>query len=315
MSTALIYHDEFLEHETGHSHPERPDRLRAIVQRLKDQHLWGELTHLHFQPAALRWLLRLHSRAYVDRVFDACIAEHHYVDTPDVAVSRHSAEAAQFAVGGALAAVDAVHHSQVRNAFCAMRPPGHHAERDRAMGFCLFNTVAIAADYLAAHHGYERIAIIDFDVHHGNGTQHLLEDRADILFFSIHEHPRWLYPGTGYAHETGSGAGKGHTVNIPLEPHSDDETYAEVFRAQVLPKLRAYNPQFMLLSAGFDAAAEDPLADMNLTPQGFEWITRTLRAEAESLCGGRVVSVLEGGYNLEALAAAAALHVRALLHG
>ncbi|MFW6058898.1 MAG: histone deacetylase family protein [Phycisphaeraceae bacterium] len=313
MSTGFIYHDRFLEHETGPTHPERPERLRAICDRLRQDHLWDELTHLPFSPAARKWIARLHSPHYIDRVFAACEAQHHYIDTPDSPISRHSAEIAQLAVGGVLAAVDAVHAQYVHNAFCAVRPPGHHAERDRSMGFCLFNNIAIAAEYLIAHHGYERIAIVDFDVHHGNGTQHLFEDRADVLFISLHEHPSHLYPGTGYVHERGTSAGEDHTLNLPLDPHDGDERYRHVFQAQVLPRLREFAPQFLLLSAGFDAAAEDPLAHMNVSPQGFEWMTRQLKETAESLCNGRLVSALEGGYHLRALAESVSLHVGVLL--
>ncbi len=181
------------------------------------------------------------------------------------------------------------------------------------MGFCLFNNIAIAAEYLIAQHGYERIAIVDFDVHHGNGTQHLFEDRADVLFVSLHEHPTHLYPGTGFVHERGTGAGEGHTVNIPLDPHADDERLRYVVREHVLPRVRDYGPQFLLVSAGFDAAADDQLAHLNITPQGFEWMTRQLKEAAESCCEGRMVSVLEGGYDLRVLAESVALHVGVLM--
>ena len=312
-TTALIYSDRFLEHETAPGHPERPERLRAIIERLHHEHLWDELVHLPFTPADRHWLLRVHSPHYIDRVYEACKMGRGYIDTPEVSVGRHSAEIAQFAAGGALAAVDAVHHGRATNAFCAVRPPGHHAEHDHAMGFCLFNHVAIAAEYLAAHHGYRRIAIVDFDVHHGNGTQHHFESRADVLFVSLHEHPLYVYPGSGFVHERGTGSGESYTLNVPLDPYADDDRYRHVVQEQVLPRLREFKPEFLLVSAGFDGLEADPLAHMQLTPQWFEWMTRQLKTLAESHCDGRLVSVLEGGYNLRALAEAVALHVRVLL--
>lgn len=313
MSTALIYSDRFLAHETAPGHPERPERLRAVVERLQRDGLWDELVHLPFAPAPRHWLRRVHSERYIDRVFAACAAGRSHIDTPDVSVSRHSAEIAQLASGGAIAAVEAVHAGRVGNAFCALRPPGHHAERDQAMGFCLFNHVAVAAEYLLARHGYERIAVVDFDVHHGNGTQHHFESCAKVLFVSLHGHPAHLYPGSGFVHEAGTGHGVGYTLNIPLDPHADDQRYRDVVQGQVLPKLRAFEPEFVLCSAGFDALRSDPLAQMELTPQWFEWMTRQLKSTAEACSNGRLVSLLEGGYEVQLLAEAVSLHVRELL--
>lgn len=313
MPTGLIYSDRFLEHDTGVRHPERPDRLRAIVDRLKAQHLWNELVHLPFGPADRAWIERLHDPRYVERVFAACAAGEAHIDAADSAICPASGEVAQLAVGGVLAAVDAVMAGKVNNAFCAVRPPGHHAERDRSMGFCLFNNVAIAAEYLIAHHGLERVAVVDFDVHHGNGTQHLFEHRRDVLVVSLHEHPRYLYPGTGFVHEQGAGAGEGYTLNLPLDPRTGDDAYRHAMVFKVTPRLERFQPQCLLVSAGFDAAHDDPLAHMEVTAEGFAWITRHLKAQAQRLCGGRLVSVLEGGYNLRSLAEAVSLHVQALL--
>jgi acetoin utilization deacetylase AcuC-like enzyme len=209
MSTGLIYSERLLEHDTGPMHPERPDRLRAIVAGLKRSGAWDRLTHLEFGPAERKWIERLHDPAYVDRVYEQCRAGRPYIDTHDSVICEKSAELAQLAVGGGLAAAEAVMKGSVTNAFCAVRPPGHHATRDRAMGFCLFNTTAIATEYLIAQHQLDRVAIVDFDVHHGNGTQSLFEARSDVLFISIHEDPDYLYPGSGYAHERGIGEGLG----------------------------------------------------------------------------------------------------------
>lgn len=312
MSTGLIYADAFLDHDTGPGHPERPDRLRTIIERLKAKRLYDELTLLPFEPATVAQLERVHDPAFVRRVFATCEAGEAMFDG-DTPVCPLSAQIAQLAAGGAIAAVDAVMAGDVDNAFCATRPPGHHAERGRAMGFCLFNNVAVAAQHLIDQHRLERVAIIDFDVHHGNGTQDIFYARPDVFFCSIHEHPTFLYPGTGFVHETGEGPGEGWTLNIPMPPRSGDEDYRYALVFKLMPLLERFEPQFVLLSAGFDAAAEDPMAHMNVTPEGFGWITRHLLAEARRLCDGRVVSILEGGYHLRSLAESTRVHVEALL--
>ena len=313
MSTGLIYDDRFLNHDTGAGHPERPDRLRAIVRRLKDDGLWDRLTHLAFEPTNETRLERLHTPGYVARVREACAMELPYIDVVDSAINAQSHDLAKLAVGGVLRAVEAVMDGEVDNAFCAVRPPGHHAEADRSMGFCLFGNVALAAEALISDHGLDRVAIVDFDVHHGNGTQHLLEDRADLLFVSVHQSPQTCYPGTGYAHECGRGPGTGFTLNVPLPPGSGDAEHLAAFDQAVLPRLESFAPQFLLLSAGFDSAAADPLAHMELTTAGFAAITGRLLEVAGRHARGRVVSVLEGGYDLGALGEGVAAHVRLLL--
>lgn len=313
MSTGLIYSDRFLEHDTGQGHPERPDRLRAIVQRLKADGLWDRLTPLDFEAAGRSRLERLHSPKYVWRVYEACAHQLSHIDVPDSAICEDSADIAELAVGGVLRAVAAVMAGEVDNAFCATRPPGHHAEADRSMGFCLFANVALAAEALLSDHGLERVAVVDFDVHHGNGTQHLLEKRGDALFISIHGDPLSLYPGTGFAHETGWGQGQGRTLNIEMRPGSGNAHYLQAFDEQVVPALHDFAPQFLLISAGFDAADGDPLASMRVTTEGFEAMTRRLLDVAAEHADGRVVSVLEGGYDLASLAAGVSAHLRVLL--
>jgi acetoin utilization deacetylase AcuC-like enzyme len=318
MTTALVYHDAFLRHDPGPDHPERPERLRAIVARLHQNHLWEQLVHLPAPPATESDLATLHDPAYIQRLRAACAAGEKFIDEKECGICPLSFEAAVRAVGGVLAAVDAVMAGRhlgrsVRNAFCAVRPPGHHAERAHAMGFCLFNHVALAAQRLIARHGLQRVAIVDFDAHHGNGTQHLFEDRADVLFISLHEHPAFQYPGSGFAWEVGRGAGAGFTVNVPLQPLGGDREYRTAFHGYVLPALDNFKPQFLLLSAGFDACAHDPLGRMTVTPMGFAWMTRQLKMAAERHCGGKLASVLEGGYGLQSLAECAALHVGTLL--
>jgi acetoin utilization deacetylase AcuC-like enzyme len=200
----------------------------------------------------------------------------------------------------------------LKRVFVAARPPGHHAEPDRAMGFCLFSNIAIASRYLQKQHGIRRVAIVDFDVHHGNGTQACLEADPTVLFISVHQDPRTCYPGSGYAHETGEGAGEGFTINLPLQPGSDDDDYLRTFDEHVTPALDRFKPEVLLISAGFDAHSEDPLAQMNLSEDGFEQMTRRLAAVADRHCGGRIVSVLEGGYNLRAMGRSVVKHLMAL---
>jgi len=313
MPTGLVYSPRFQEHDTGANHPERPARLAAIVERLKADGLWERLVHLPFGPVDMQWILRIHDRDYVDRLLAACRAGDPHIDTVDSAICPASAEIAQLAVGGAVAAADAVMRQEVENAFCALRPPGHHAERDRSMGFCLYNNIAIAAEYLVSHHGLQRVAIVDFDVHHGNGTQHAFESRGDVLFISMHEDPAFLYPGTGSAEEVGRGAGRGATVNCPLHPGSGDATCRQRFKAQVMPALNGFHPQFLLVDAGFDAAGAVPLVKSSWASGTFAWMTAELKAAAEKHCDGRLVSFREGGYNLQSLARCAADHVRVLL--
>ncbi|MEO1237910.1 MAG: histone deacetylase, partial [Planctomycetota bacterium] len=298
--TGLVYDERFLEHDTGAGHPERADRLRAIVDRLRRDGLWDKLEHLEFGPASASRLERLHSPGYVHRVEEACAHGLAYVDTPDVAVCAASDGVARRAAGGVLRAVEAVMAGEVGNAFCAVRPPGHHAEAGRAMGFCLYANVALAAEALVEDHGLSRVAVVDFDVHHGNGTQHLLEGRADVLFVSVHEDPTQQYPGTGFTQETGRGAGEGFTLNVPLASGAGDAAWDAAFEAEVLPRLEAYRPEFVLVSAGFDAAAADPLGHLAVSNAGFVGATRRLVEVAQRHAGGRLVSVLEGGYDLEA---------------
>lgn len=313
MATGLIHDKRFQDHDTGPNHPERPERLEAIDRHLNRTDLINRVKLLPFTKADLTWIRKVHTASYIDRLRLACDQGRMFIDVPDSAICPSTFDIALLAVGGVLSAVDHVMREEVHNAFCAVRPPGHHAEFDRSMGFCMFNNIAIAAEYLLNHHGLERVAIVDFDVHHGNGTQHTFEARKDVLFISIHEDPAHLYPGTGYAHETGSGEGKGYTINVPMHPMSGDEAYMAAFEEHILPALIRHKPQALLLSAGFDAAAGDPLAHIMLSMNGFDWITRHLRDVSETHCGGRLISILEGGYDLDSLSEAVGRHLRVLI--
>jgi len=260
-------------------------------------------------------LLRIHDAAYIARIEEACQSAPLRLD-PDTVVSERSYDIARRATGGMLVATDAVMDGRVDRAVVTARPPGHHAEHARAMGFCLFNHIAIAADHLTRRFdggGLQRVAIVDYDVHHGNGTQHVLETRRDVLFISIHQHPATCYPGTGYADECGTGEGEGFTLNVPMAPHSGDADYRRAFQETILPKLRDYKPQVLLISAGYDAATEDPLASIDLTTEMFGWMTRQLVAIADEFCEGRVISTLEGGYDLQALSRGVVAHVQAMI--
>ncbi len=312
MKTGLVYSERFLEHETGPGHPERVDRLKAIVRHLKETRLWDQLEHLIFEPAALSWIEKIHDPDYIERFRQACQTGAPLLDSMDCRICKASYDIARLAVGGILAAVDAVMNNKVHNAVCLLRPPGHHAEFDIAMGFCYFNNIAVAARYLIEQYELGKVAIVDFDVHHGNGTQHLLETRSDILFISIHESPETLFPGTGFAHERGRGPGEGFTLNIPMPPYSGDEDYRIPIDQQVIPALEDYRPEFLLVSAGYDPAELDPLAHQQLSIEMFGEMTAKLKAAAERLCHGRLVSTLEGGYHLNSLARGVEQHILAL---
>jgi acetoin utilization deacetylase AcuC-like enzyme len=280
--------------------------LRAIAAVLKRPEFAG-LLHREAPRAEIDRLRLVHSKAHIERVLNA-IPQHglHYLD-PDTPVSPGSGEAALRAVGAVCAAVDAVFEGDAQNAFCGARPPGHHAEPERAMGFCLFNNVAIAAQHAKEKHGIRRVAIIDFDVHHGNGTQAAFERNPEVLYASTHQSP-W-YPGTGAARETGVG----NIFNSPLSAGSGSKEFRAAMTGKILPAVDRFKPELVLVSAGFDAHEDDPLASLELTEDDFAWITRELAELAARHCAGKLVSTLEGGYNLEALAASAVAHVRELM--
>jgi acetoin utilization deacetylase AcuC-like enzyme len=308
--TGFVYDGVYLKHDTGAGHPERPERLTAIVEQLKQKGLLAKLVELKPAAAPVEWLTKVHTPAYVERVGRSCRAGAGYLDSADTPVSTNSYDVALLAAGGVLCAVDAVMEGRVENAFCAVRPPGHHALKERAMGFCLFNNVAIAARYIQHKHKLARVLIVDWDVHHGNGTQACFYDDPTVFYFSTHQSP--FYPGTGSAEERGEGSGRGFTLNVPLPAGSEDAQYKQAFEEKLKPAAAAFKPDFVLVSAGFDAAKGDLLGGMKLTPAGYAQLTRIVKEIARQHCQGRLVSVLEGGYHLEALAASVEAHVRTL---
>ncbi|HJT21336.1 MAG TPA: histone deacetylase [Nitrospira sp.] len=309
--TGLVFHPAYLEHDMGAGHPESPERLRAIMRQLEASGTAARLVKIEPRKAEDEWITRIHSKGYVATLQQHAPANGRVSLDPDTSMSPGSLNAAYLAAGGALAAVDAIMAGQVEHVFCAVRPPGHHAEAGRAMGFCLFNNVAIAARYIQHKWGLKRVLIVDWDVHHGNGTQHSFEDDPTVLFFSTHQFPH--YPGTGRVAERGRGAGEGFTINVPMESGQGDEEYREVFRKALVPAADRFQPDFVIVSAGFDAHRDDPLAGMGLTEEGYRDLTGIVVDIARRHAGGRFLSCLEGGYNLRALAASVDAHLAVLL--
>ncbi len=308
MVTRLYSHPVFLDHLTPPGHPERPDRLRAIGRAL-DGEAFDRLARAKAPECDPATILYAHPESFVERV-RASIPETGLAGIDaDTSVSPKSWVAALTAIGAANAAVDDVFSGVASNAFVASRPPGHHAEKTTAMGFCLFNNAAIAARYAQKKHGADRVAIIDWDVHHGNGTQDIFWDDPSVLYCSTHQMP--LYPGTGAKNETGAG----NIVNAPLAPNTGSDLFRDAFLSRILPALDGFSPDLIIISAGFDAHHRDPLAEINLVEGDFDWATGQVMATATRHCGDRVVSLLEGGYDLEGLAFSVAAHVGRLMKG
>ncbi|MGH8551133.1 MAG: histone deacetylase family protein [Methylococcales bacterium] len=309
MTTLFYSHPIFLNHDTGFGHPECPERLKSIESALNAPE-FKDLTRKQAPRGSIDQILAVHPREQFDRIFRA-IPERGtgYIDG-DTVVSRDSGEAALHAVGAVCDAVDMLLTGQADNAFCAVRPPGHHAETKRAMGFCLFNNVAIAANHARRQYGIQRVAIVDFDVHHGNGTQEIFYHDPAVLYASTHQMP--LYPGTGQRSETGLG----NIFNAPLEPGDGSLEFQEAMNEMIFPALNRFKPEIILTSAGFDAHQADPLASLNFTDSDYAWVTRKLLDIADQHCAGKIVSTLEGGYNLKALASSAKAHVYEMMnHG
>ena len=304
--TLLFHHASSERHDTGRGHPERPDRMRAVMAALSADAFAG-LDRREAPEAETGQLARAHSPDFVEALLDAVPEEGRVRVDADTVMSAESGEASLRAAGAMVAAVDAVMGGEAANAFCAVRPPGHHAESRRSMGFCLFNNVAVGALHAREAHGADRVAVVDFDVHHGNGTQAIFESDPSVFFASTHEFP--LYPGTGRAEETGCG----NIVNVPLSPGSGSAEFRAAMEGGVLPALRAFSPELILVSAGFDAHERDPLATLRLVEDDYAWVTERLCAVADEVCGGRLVATLEGGYDLDALAASVGAHVGVLM--
>jgi acetoin utilization deacetylase AcuC-like enzyme len=308
MVTRLYSHPIYLEHITPAGHPERPDRLRAVARVLDDE-AFSDLDRAEAPKGDPDTILYVHPADHVARIREAIPETGIARVDADTAVSPKSWQAAITAIGAANAAVDDVFAGNADNVFVAARPPGHHAEHDKAMGFCLFNNAAIAARHAQKAHGAERVAIVDWDVHHGNGTQDIFWDDPSVLYCSTHQMP--LYPGTGAPGETGAG----NIFNAPLSPNSGSEAFHDAFLSRVLPAIDGFRPDLIIISAGFDAHHRDPLAEINLTEDDFDWATAEMMERADRHSGGRLVSLLEGGYDLQGLAFSVAAHVKRLMKG
>ncbi len=309
MSTGYVYDPIFLEHDLR-GHPESRDRLRRVVEFLRDQRITEQMAPIPAAPIPRRYLEMNHAASYIDLVAEVAASGGGYLD-PDTYVVSRTYEAALFAAGGVHAAAVAVLQENVNNAICLVRPPGHHALRNRGMGFCIFNNIAVAAHAVRADGLARRILIVDFDVHHGNGTQASFYRDPDVLFFSTHQYP--YYPGTGSMYEIGEGPGRGYTINVPLPPGAGDSAMRAIYEQILWPAARRFAPDVILVSAGYDAHWSDPLASLALSLRGYAWMSRELVKMAKKTCGGKIVFTLEGGYHAEVLPRAVYNTCRALL--
>lgn len=310
MSVALIHDPLCLKHEPGEGHPEQVARIERLIPAIDAAPFAGQLDPIRPTPVDRRWLETVHEPDYLDFVDQAWPAGRQVLDGGDTRISEHSAAAAKMTAGAAVAAVDAVLRDGYRSAFSAMRPPGHHARPMTAMGFCLYGNGAVAARYAQQHYGVERVLIVDWDVHHGNGTQEMFYEDPTVGFFSIHQYP--YYPGSGAESETGNGAGQGFTLNVPVPAGTTGDAYRAAFDERLTAFADQVRPELVLISAGFDAHANDPLAQVNLTTEDFGDLTERVRALADRHCAGRIVSLLEGGYHLQAMPASVVCHLAAL---
>jgi acetoin utilization deacetylase AcuC-like enzyme len=297
-STAVVKDPIFMEHNPGPYHPESPERLRVLYQMLEDPEIRGGFLELKPREAKREDLERVHDPRYIDRIAETAGRPRTSLD-PDTQTSARSYEAALMAAGGCLEAIDRIMAGEIKNAFAMIRPPGHHAEASRAMGFCLFNNVAVAARYAQASHGIERVMVLDWDLHHGNGTQWIFYEDPTVFYGSTHQFP--YYPGSGSFQEIGKGKGAGYTVNVPLSVGHGDAEYVGIYRRIFCAIARSFKPQLLIISAGFDIYRGDPLGGMGVSPEGFGLMARVLLEMAEEVCGGRVLVALEGGYDLQGL--------------
>lgn len=310
--TGLLTDPIYMTHRTG-MHPEKPERLSVTLDTLKSSVIWNRLKIYPAKKADIDLIELVHDTSYIKELERQIASGREYVYSPDCSVSGETFEVALHASGGAISLIDHVLNDEIVNGFGLIRPPGHHAEHNAAMGFCYFNNIAICAEYLIQKKGIKRVLIMDFDVHHGNGTQHSFENRPDVFYCSVHESPMSCYPGTGFESDTGKGKGEGYTLNVAMNSGAGDHEYAEALEKIFLPAWEAYKPEFVLVSAGFDAHTQDPLANINITEESYISYTQSLCQIANTHCQGRLVSLLEGGYNLQLIPGLIESHISILL--
>ncbi len=309
VKTGLVFHPDYLLHDPGAGHPERPQRLEAIMEYLKQQGALDLVIPIEPKPAEDTWLRQVHSEEYLSYLEESAGKAPISLD-PDTALSEQSFRVAKLATGGILTAVDEIMAGRITNAFVALRPPGHHALSNRAMGFCLINHIAVAARYVQKKYGLDRVLIVDWDVHHGNGTQEIFYKDPTVFYFSTHQWP--YYPGTGAADDTGSGAGVGTTLNVPIAAGAGNAEVVHAFQHKLVPAAEDFRPEFVFISAGFDAHQDDPLAHLRLTESGYRDLTQIVKDIAARFANGRLVSLLEGGYDLGALSRSVEAHLKTL---
>ncbi|MCP4104318.1 MAG: histone deacetylase [Desulfobacteraceae bacterium] len=311
--TGFLYDERYMLHQTGPYHPECPARLEAVSKGISEAGLESKLTMIKAGRPRQCWIESVHSIHYILRFEEACLFGMKDFDYPDNQMCSETYEIALLAVGGILDTIKLMMEGKIDNAFCAVRPPGHHAEVSKAMGFCYFNNIAIAARYLQEEWGIKKVGIIDFDVHHGNGTQHIFENDPSVFYYSVHEHPSFAYPGTGREFEKGSGPGEGFTLNSPMLPGQGDKEFKEFVQKDFFPAFDNFKPEIILVSAGFDAHTDDDMSGINLSTEAFSWVMKKIVEMADRHSGGRLISVLEGGYSLERLPELIENHVKILL--
>ncbi len=311
--TGFLYDERFLSHKTSDYHPEMPDRLVAAYKGIEAAGLLPHLTLIEGEIADQRWIEAVHHVGYILRFEEACLYGMTEFDSADNQMCCESYEVALLAVGGIIKTARLMMEGRIDNAFCAVRPPGHHAEVDKAMGFCYFNNIAIAARYLQEAWDVQRVGIVDFDVHHGNGTQHIFENDPTVFYYSIHEHPSFAFPGTGRDFEKGTDAGYGTTLNTPVLPGQGDKEYKAFIQRDLIPAFAAFDPEVILTSTGFDAHKDDDMSGINLTTGCFSWIMEQIMEMGDQYAKGRVISILEGGYSLKRLPELVKNHMEILL--
>lgn len=309
--TAYLYDPIYLQHKTQWGHPERAERLTAIDNKLKSRPYYNDLLKISPRLADYKYIEMIHTREYIQRVKAEIENGVEYLDSMDTSICPKSFEAALYAVGGCLEMCDTIMKGEALHGFCAVRPPGHHAESNYAAGFCIFNNIAISAKYLQSEYKIKKIAIVDWDVHHGNGTQHSFEDDNSILYISLHQYP--YYPGTGSNLEKGRNNGEGFTLNLPMRAGSGDDEYLNAFEKKIIPELEDFEPEIILISAGFDAHTADPLSAIELSTETYYKFTKMLLGVAKAHSKDRVIAMLEGGYSLEALAASVDMMMQAFV--